>query len=64
MMFGIPAICLAIYKAAYKENKEMVKGIMEAVQELHLLQISLSLLNLVSCFFSPMLYVIHALLPV
>ena len=28
MMFGIPAICLAIYKAAYKENKEMVKGIM------------------------------------
>ena len=61
MMFGIPAICLAIYKAAYKENKEMVKGIMGSGAGTSFIANITEPVEFSFMFLSPMLYVIHAL---
>ena len=60
MMFGIPAICLAIYKAAYKENKEMVKGIMGSGAATSFIANITEPVEFSFMFLSPMLYVIHA----
>lgn len=60
MMFGIPAICLAIYRAARKENKEMVKGIMGSGAATSFIANITEPVEFSFMFISPMLYVIHA----
>lgn len=60
MMFGIPAICLAIYKAAFKENKEMVKGVMGSGAATSFIANITEPVEFSFMFISPMLYVIHA----
>ncbi|MHC5228691.1 PTS transporter subunit EIIC [Enterococcus sp. LJL99] len=60
MMFGIPAICLAIYRAAFKENKEMVKGIMGSGAATSIIANITEPVEFSFMFISPMLYVIHA----
>lgn len=61
MMFGIPAICLAIYRAAYKENKAMVKGVMGSGAATSFIANITEPVEFSFMFISPMLYVIHAL---
>ncbi|WP_165002821.1 MULTISPECIES: PTS transporter subunit EIIC [unclassified Enterococcus] len=60
MMFGVPAICLAIYQAAFKENKQMVKGIMGSGATTSFLANITEPVEFSFMFISPMLYVIHA----
>ena len=60
MMFGVPAICLAIYKAAYKDNKEMTKGIMGGGATTSFVAGITEPVEFTFMFISPMLYVIHA----
>ncbi len=60
MMFGIPAICLAIYRAAFKENKEMVKGIMGSGAATSFIANITEPVEFSFMFISPMLYVVHA----
>lgn len=60
MMFGIPAICLAIYRAAYKENKQMVKGIMGSGAATSFIANITEPVEFSFMFISPMLYLIHA----
>ena len=61
MMFGIPAICLAIYNAAFKENKQMVKGIMGSGAGTSFIANITEPVEFSFMFISPLLYVIHAL---
>ncbi len=60
MMFGIPAICLAIYRAAFKENQKMVKGIMGSGAATSFISNITEPVEFSFMFISPMLYVIHA----
>jgi len=60
MMFGVPAICLAIYNAAYKDNKEMTKGIMGSGATTSFVAGITEPVEFTFMFISPMLYVIHA----
>lgn len=60
MMFGVPAICLAIYNAAYKENKEMTKGIMGSGATTSFVAGITEPVEFTFMFISPMLYLIHA----
>lgn len=60
MMFGIPAICLAIYKAAYPKNKQMVKGIMGSGAATSFISNITEPVEFSFMFVSPMLYVVHA----
>lgn len=60
MMFGVPAICLAIYRAAFKENKEMVKGIMGSGAATSFIANITEPVEFSFMFISPMLYVVHA----
>lgn len=60
MMFGIPAICLAIYRAAFKENKDMVKGIMGSGAATSFIANITEPVEFSFMFISPMLYVVHA----
>lgn len=60
MMFGVPAICLAIYRAAYKENKDMVKGIMGSGAATSFISNITEPVEFSFMFLSPMLYVVHA----
>ena len=60
MMFGVPAICLAIYRAAFKENKAMVKGIMGSGAATSFISNITEPVEFSFMFLSPMLYVIHA----
>ena len=57
MMFGIPAICLAIYRAAFKENKDMVKGIMGSGAATSFIANITEPVEFSFMFISPMLYV-------
>lgn len=61
MMFGVPAICFAIYRAAFKENKEMVKGIMGSGAATSFISNITEPVEFSFMFLSPMLYVVHAL---
>ncbi|MCB5952468.1 PTS transporter subunit EIIC [Enterococcus sp. BWT-B8] len=61
MMFGVPAICLAIYHAAFKENKKMVKGIMGSGAATSFIANITEPVEFSFMFVSPLLYVIHAL---
>ena len=60
MMFGVPAICLAIYRAAFKENKKMVKGIMGSGAATSFISNITEPVEFSFMFISPMLYVVHA----
>lgn len=60
MMFGIPAICLAIYKAAKMQNKQMVKGIMGSGAVTSFISNITEPVEFSFMFISPMLYVVHA----
>lgn len=60
MMFGVPAICLAIYKAAFKKNKEMAKGIMGSGAATSFIANITEPVEFSFMFISPMLYVVHA----
>ena len=60
MMFGVPAICLAIYKAAYKDQKKMTKGIMGSGATTSFIAGITEPVEFTFMFVSPMLYVIHA----
>lgn len=61
MMFGIPGICLAIYRAAYKENREKVKGAMGSGAFTSFLTNITEPVEFSFMFISPVLYVIHSL---
>lgn len=61
MMFGVPAICLAIYKAAFKENKKMVKGVMGSGAATSFIANITEPVEFSFMFISPLLYVIHSL---
>ncbi|WP_270524502.1 PTS transporter subunit EIIC [Enterococcus raffinosus] len=60
MMFGVPAICLSIYRAAFKENKDMVKGIMGSGAATSFISNITEPVEFSFMFLSPMLYVVHA----
>lgn len=61
MMFGVPAICLAIYKASFKKNKGMVKGIMGSGAATSFISNITEPVEFSFMFISPMLYVVHAI---
>ncbi|OJF91894.1 PTS transporter subunit EIIC [Alkalibacterium sp. 20] len=60
MMFGIPGICLAIYRAAYKENKERVKGIMGSGATTSFITNITEPVEFTFMFTAPILYLIHS----
>ena len=59
-MFAFPAIALAMYKTAYKENKKMVKGLMITCVVTALLGNVTEPLEFSFVFLSPILYAIYA----
>lgn len=61
MMFGVPGICLAIYKTAYKDNKERVKGIMGGGAFTSFLTNITEPVEFTFMFTAPILYVIHSI---
>lgn len=62
MMFGIPGIAFAIYRASYKQNKERVKGIMGSSAFTSFLTNITEPTEFSFMFISPQLYVIHSIL--
>lgn len=60
MMFGVPAICLAIYQAAFKKNRNMVKGITGSNAMTSFISNITEPTEFSFMFISPILYVIHA----
>lgn len=60
MMFGVPGICLAIYNAAYKENKTRVKGIMGSGAATSFITNITEPVEFTFMFTAPILYVIHS----
>ncbi|SDB83715.1 PTS system N-acetylglucosamine-specific IIB component, Glc family /PTS system N-acetylglucosamine-specific IIC component, Glc family [Pelagirhabdus alkalitolerans] len=61
MMFGVPGICLAIYRTAYKANKERVKGIMGGGAFTSFLTNITEPVEFTFMFTAPILYVIHSI---
>ncbi|MFD1347995.1 PTS transporter subunit EIIC [Oceanobacillus caeni] len=61
MMFGVPGICLAIYRTAYKKNKERVKGAMGSGAFTSFLTNITEPIEFSFMFTSPMLYFIHSI---
>lgn len=59
MMFGIPGICAAIYKAS-KHNREMVKGVMTSAATTSFVTGITEPAEFSFMFVAPQLYVIHA----
>ena len=59
-MFAFPAIALAMYHTAYKENKKMVKGLMITCVMTALLGNVTEPLEFSFVFIAPLLYVIYA----
>lgn len=60
MMFGVPGICLAIYRAAFKENRNMVKGTMGSGAATSFISNITEPVEFSFMFVSPLLYTIHA----
>lgn len=60
MMFGVPAICLAIYRASYKENKERVKGVMGSGAATAFITNITEPVEFTFMFVAPVLYLIHS----
>lgn len=61
MMFGVPGICLAIYNASYKENKNRVKGIMGSGAATSFITNITEPVEFTFMFTAPLLYVIHSI---
>lgn len=59
MMFGIPAICAAIYKAS-KHNRKMVKGVMTSAAATSFVTGITEPAEFSFMFVAPQLYVVHA----
>lgn len=62
MMFGLPAICLAMYTTAFKENKKAVAGLLLSMALTSFLTGVTEPIEYSFVFIAPVLYVIHALL--
>ncbi|GAB2496295.1 PTS transporter subunit EIIC [Alkalibacterium psychrotolerans] len=60
MMFGIPGICLAIYRAAYSDNKNRVKGVMGSGATTSFITNITEPVEFTFMFTAPILYVIHS----
>ena len=60
MMFGVPGICLAIYNASYKENRNRVKGIMGSGAATSFITNITEPVEFSFMFTAPILYVIHS----
>lgn len=61
MMFGVPGIAYAMYRASYDENKERVKGVMGSSAFTAFLTNITEPVEFSFMFISPPLYVIHSL---
>lgn len=62
MMFGVPGITFAIYRASREENKERVKGIMGSGAFTSFLTNITEPVEFSFMFISPMLYFVHSIL--
>lgn len=61
MMFGVPGIAFAMYRAAYKDNRDRVSGIMGSGAFTSFLTNITEPVEFSFMFISPMLYVIHSI---
>lgn len=62
MMFGIPGIAFAIYKAAYEDQKDEVKGLMTSGALTSFISGITEPIEFTFMFASPFLYILHALM--
>ncbi len=62
MMFGLPAICLAMYTTAHSQNKKMVAGLLLSMALTSFLTGVTEPIEYSFVFLAPVLYVIHAVL--
>jgi PTS system N-acetylglucosamine-specific IIC component len=62
MMFGLPAACLAMYRAARPENRRMVGGVLLSMALTSFLTGVTEPIEFAFMFLAPVLYLIHALL--
>lgn len=62
MMIALPAACLAMIRAAKKENKKAVSGIFLSAAFTSLVTGTTAPIEFIFMFLSPVLYVIHAIL--
>lgn len=62
MMFGLPAICLAMYTTAYKENKKEVAGLLLSMALTSFLTGVTEPIEYSFIFLAPVLYATHAVL--
>ncbi len=62
MMFGLPAICLAMYTTAFKENKKAVAGLLLSMALTSFLTGVTEPIEYSFIFLAPVLYGIHAVL--
>ena len=62
MMFGLPAICLAMYTTAHSQNKKMVAGLLLSMALTSFLTGVTEPIEYSFVFLAPVLYVIHAIL--
>ena len=62
MMFGLPAICLAMYTTAHSQNKKMVAGLLLSMALTSFLTGVTEPIEYSFVFLAPVLFVIHAIL--
>lgn len=62
MMFGLPAMCLAMYTTAHSKNKKMVAGLLLSMALTSFLTGITEPIEYSFVFLAPVLYVIHAIL--
>lgn len=62
MMFGLPAICLAMYTTAHSQNKKMVAGLLLSMALTSFLTGVTEPIEYSFVFLAPVLFVIHAVL--
>jgi PTS system N-acetylglucosamine-specific IIC component len=62
MMFGLPAACLAMYRAARPERRKAVSGLLASMALTSFLTGITEPIEFTFMFLAPMLYVVHALL--
>lgn len=62
MMFGLPAVCLAIYKTADLQNRKKISGILLSAALTSFLTGITEPIEFLFLFLTPVLYVVHAFL--
>jgi PTS system N-acetylglucosamine-specific IIC component len=62
MMFGLPAICLAMYTTAYPQNRKAVAGLLLSMALTSFLTGVTEPIEYAFVFLAPVLYLIHAIL--